>query len=139
MSTRFRDLELQTKPDFVQAMERVYAWYEGEILDRVPVRFAGHNEEFNVIDQSDKWNSLRDRWFDVEYRVETFLAGVREKPFLGETFPVFWPNLGPNVFAAMLGGELQFGEVTSWIEPFVPDRPRLIRSSLILTASTIES
>jgi hypothetical protein len=130
MSSQFRDLELETKPDFVQAMERVYAWYEGEILDRVPVRFAGHNEEFNVIDRSDRWDTLRDRWFDVEYRVETFLAAVREKSFLGETFPVFWPNLGPNVFAAMLGGELQFGEVTSWIEPYVSGPEEIDRIGL---------
>lgn len=118
-TTTFRDLELETKPDFPEAMRRVYAWYEGEILDRVPVRFAGHNEEFNVVEDSSRWPSLEDRWFDTEYRVEKFRSEVRAKRFLGETFPVFWPNLGPNVFAAMLGGTLQFGEVTSWIKPFV--------------------
>lgn len=119
MRPEFHDLELETKPDFLQAMERVYAWFEGELLDRVPVRFSGHNEEFNIVDSTMKWESVRDRWFDVEYRVERFLENVRTKPFLGETFPVFWPNLGPNVLAAILGGELEFGDVTSWIHPFV--------------------
>lgn len=119
MGTGFHDLELETKPDLFESMKRVYAWYEGEILDRVPVRFAGHNEEFNVVDDSSRWPTLQDRWFDTEYRVEKFLEEVRTKSFLGETFPVFWPNLGPNVLAAMLGGELQFGDVTSWIAPFV--------------------
>ena len=130
MADNFYDLELETKPDFVESMKRVYAWYEGEILDRVPVRFAGHNEEFNVIADSSRWDTLRDRWFDTEYRVEDFLKSVREKSFLGETFPVFWPNLGPNVLAAMLGGELEFGEVTSWITPFVSGPDDLDRIAL---------
>lgn len=130
MTDTFYDLELETKPDFVDSMKRVHAWYEGEILDRVPVRFAGHNEEFNVVEESGRWKSLRERWFDTEYRVEHFLEAVKKKSFLGETFPVFWPNLGPNVFAAMLGGELEFGEVTSWIAPFVSGPEDLDRISL---------
>ena len=44
MDTVFRDLELESKPDFVACMKRIYAWYDGEILDRVPVRFSAHNE-----------------------------------------------------------------------------------------------
>lgn len=135
MSRKLRDLELQTKPDFVQAMERIYAWYEGHLLDRVPVRFAGHNEEFNVIDTTRSWDSIQDRWFDVEYRIEQFLDAVQKRKFLGETFPMFWPNLGPNVLAAMLGGHLEFGDVTSWIHPFVHspdeiDRIRLDRNGI---------
>jgi hypothetical protein len=121
--TTFHDLELETKPDLVESMKRVYAWYEGEILDRVPVRFAGHNEEFNVVEDASRWKTLEEKWFDTEYRVESFLEGVKRKSFLGETFPVFWPNLGPNVFAAILGhqlgAELVFGDVTSWCRPFV--------------------
>jgi len=121
----FYDLELETKPDFVESMKRVYAWYNGEIIDRVPVRFSGHNEEFNVVDDCSRWETIKDRWFDTEYRIEDFLRSVKKKSFLGETFPVFWPNLGPNVFAAMLGGELEFGDVTSWVHPFITTRDDL--------------
>ena len=35
--------------------------------------------------------------------------------FTARLFPVFWPNLGPNVYAAFHAGELDYGEVTSWI------------------------
>ena len=38
-STERWDLELETKPDFAKAMERVYAWYEQEMTDRAPIRF----------------------------------------------------------------------------------------------------
>jgi len=118
-STTFNDPGLETKPDFVECMRRVYAWYDGEILDRVPVRFAGHNEEFNVSHDSARWPTLKDRWFDTEYRVDAFLEGLSGKKFLGETFPVFWPNLGPNVFAGMLGCDIEFGDVTSWVHPMI--------------------
>ncbi|GAB1482720.1 hypothetical protein MASR2M78_15360 [Treponema sp.] len=117
-----RDLNLESKKDFIECMERVYAWYECKVLDRVPVRFAGHNEEFNTVDTRCQWDTIQERWFDVEYGVEVFLQAVKEKDFLGETFPVFWPNLGPNVFAAMLGGSIEFGDVTSWVHPFISNQ-----------------
>lgn len=115
---KFYDLELETKPDFVDCMKRIYAWYDGEVLDRVPVRFSAHNEEFDVAASGGNWKSLKDRWFDTEYQVESFIKKVYANPWLGETFPIFFPNLGPNVFAAILADcELEFGEVTSWCEP----------------------
>jgi hypothetical protein len=58
-------------------------------------------------------------WFDVEYQVDLFDKSIEGRTFHGETFPIFWPNLGPNVYAAFYGVELEFGEVTSWSEPIV--------------------
>ena len=37
------DFELENMPGFEKAMHRVYAWYENEIIDRVPIRFMAHN------------------------------------------------------------------------------------------------
>ncbi len=37
------NMELEGMPDFDMAMKRIYAWFEGEILDRPPVRFVAHN------------------------------------------------------------------------------------------------
>ena len=34
---------------------------------------------------------------------------------------VFWPNLGPNVYAAFHGAELEYGEVTSWVRHCLHD------------------
>lgn len=116
METVFRDLELESKPDFVESMKRIYAWYDGEVLDRAPVRFSAHNELYGVIDQNRNWKTLKDRWFDTEYQVESYIKRVEHSQFLGETFPIFFPNIGPNFFGAALGGELEFGEVTSWME-----------------------
>jgi hypothetical protein len=111
-------MEIECKPDLEQCLERVYAWYAGELLDRPPVRFSRHNADYELVDTNGRsWPSLKDRWFDTEYQLEKFTAQLPTKLFLGETFPVFWPNLGPNVFAAGYGCPYIFGEVTAWAEP----------------------
>lgn len=111
-------VELEGKPDFESCMRRIYAWYEGEVVDRPPVRFSSHNEEYNHIVKSGKtWNSLKDRWMDTEYQLELFERSIKGKRFLGETFPIYWPNLGPNVYASFYGCPVEFGEVTSWALP----------------------
>ncbi len=114
-------LELEGMPGFEMAMKRVYAWYEREITDRVPVRFAAHNAFIEVANQAYASDNIKDRWFDVEFQVDTFLKSIEGQTFHGETFPVFWPNLGPEVYAAFYGAELEYGEVTSWSKPFVID------------------
>ena len=50
---RYTDPELALKPDFVKCMERIYAWYEHQVIDRVPVRFSAHNAEYDVVDSLD--------------------------------------------------------------------------------------
>lgn len=117
--TNFYDPGLEKKPDFVDCMKRIYAWYDHQVLDRVPVRFSAHNAEFDAADDATRWPSLKDRWYDAAYQVERYLGIVEKSCFLGETFPLFWPNLGPNAFAGMLGAKLEFGEVTSWAKPCV--------------------
>ena len=110
-------VELEGKPDFDAAMQRVEAWFNHETLDRPPVRFSQHNAEYegSTTLAGRSWPSLKDRWFDAEYQVDLFIESIRGRTFYGETFPVFWPNLGPNVYAAFHGSELEYGEVTSWI------------------------
>lgn len=110
-------MELQGKPDFEQAMQRVEAWFNHETLDRPLVRFALHNAEFSHgTGVTDRWRNLKERWFDAEYQVDLFLESIKGRTFYGETFPVFAPNLGPNVYAAFHGTELDYGEVTSWVK-----------------------
>ena len=113
-------LELEGKPDFEKCLQRIYAWYEQEMIDRVPVRFIAHNAAFNVESRQQKspeeWKQL---WFDEERRVAEFIKSIEGLTFHGETFPIFDPNLGPDVYAAFYGAELTFGEVTSWSHPII--------------------
>lgn len=118
-----RPIELETKPDFDQAMDRIYAWYEQQVIDRPPVRFSRHNALFADADATAqaRYRERKEWWFDAEYQIERFLRGLENKRFLGETFPLFWPNLGPNVFAGCYGCPLVFGDVTTWAEPILTD------------------
>ncbi len=116
-------MELEGKPDFEESLERVEAWFRHEKLDRPPVRFSEHNADFAASHMlaGRVWPDLKARWFDAEFQVDFFLESIHGRRFYGETFPVFWPNLGPNVYAAFHGAELDFGEVTSWIRHGVRD------------------
>ncbi len=98
-------MELKNKPDMETCLKRIEEWFKGNLMDRPPVRFSQHNADFNVSKhlKEKKWKSLEERWFDVEYHIEFFRESIKGKTFYGETFPVFWPNLGPNVFAAFFG------------------------------------
>ncbi len=109
-------VSLSTKPDYAQCMERIEAWFHQAVLDRPPVRFYKHNAQFEAgepLDQS-RWYSLRERWFDTDYQIESFEQSIAGKVFPAETFPVFVPNLGPGVYSAFYAGDIKFDEVTSW-------------------------
>ena len=115
-------LALEGMPQFDVAMQRVYAWYANEIIDRAPVRFIAHNAQFDnepALGSRLSTAQLRERWFDAEYQVDQYIRSIAGKRFHGETFPVFYPNLGPDVYAAFYGTELTFHEVTSWSSPVV--------------------
>jgi len=120
------NIELKLKPDFLECMNRIYAWLQGEIVDRPPVRFSAHNEEYDVVEKNQsEWHSLKDRWLDSKYQVDHYIESIQDKRFNGETFPIYWPNLGPNVYAAFYGAEMEFGDVTTWIEHYVDDYAKL--------------
>jgi len=115
-------VQIEGMDDFEMSMKRIDAWYENEIIDRPPVRFVAHNafleaakEDISQLSPSQKkaW------WFNVETQINLFIQSIEGRKFHGETFPVFFPNLGPDVYAAFYGAELEFGEVTSWSIPLV--------------------
>ena len=113
-------MELITKPDYEQCVERIEAWFQGEILDRVPIRFHRHNAEYDVSHVS-RHASQRDRWFDSEYQADEFLKSISGMRFNAETFPIYMPNLGPNVYASFHGGDMTFEDVTSWYHEIIHD------------------
>ena len=115
-------LELEGMPQFDKAMQRVEAWYQNEIVDRAPIRFQAHNAFLNAATEEVEKLSPAEKkawWFNVELQVELFAKSVEGRRFHGETFPVYFPNLGPEVYAAFYGAELVYSEVTSYAEPLV--------------------
>ena len=118
--------DFRCKPDFDECMARIYAWYEQRLLDRPPVRFHHHNVEYERRRTVDgPWKTAEERWLDVEFQVKAFVASLSGTQFLGETFPVFWPNLSAVVYNLFLGQEAVFDDVTAWTHPCVDDLERL--------------
>jgi len=119
------DLESRSfscKPDFDECMARIRAWYGQQVLDRPPVRFHHHNVEYerHRVAQG-PWQTPEERWLDVEFQVNTFLQSLEGTAFLGETFPVFWPNLSAVVYNLFLGQPAGFDALTAWTQPCVDD------------------
>ncbi len=112
---------LRTKPDFHYCLNRIEAWFNQAIIDRPPVRFYKHNAQFDAgipLDRT-RWGSLRERWMDTEYQLAEFERSIEGKVFHAETFPVFFPNLGPNLYSALYAGDIEFAEVTTWYHPVI--------------------
>jgi len=119
---------MESKPDFDESMARINAWYDQKWIDRPPVRFFHHNKEYEQhrIDKG-HWTNAEARWMDAEFQVRTFLESLETNSFLGETFPVFWPNLSAVVYNLFLGQKPTFDDVTAWVHPCVDDLERLPR------------
>ena len=112
--------ELEFKPDWPQAARRLEAWWDCQVIDRAAIQVTAPRagvERRPVPEPA----SLLERWTSVEYALDAALERMRTTFYGGEAFPCYWPNLGPDVFAAYLGCPLEFGEQTSWSFPIIED------------------
>ncbi|MHC4543690.1 MAG: hypothetical protein ACYS9C_04115 [Planctomycetota bacterium] len=119
-------LSIQFKPDFDTCLARIYAWYEQRIIDRPPVRFHHHNLEYEkhrIV--KGPWKTHEERWLDVDFQVQTFINSLDTTEFLGETFPVYWPNLSALAYNLFLGQPAVFDDVTAWTHPCIDDLENL--------------
>jgi hypothetical protein len=109
-------------PDWEKRIERVDAMWYGEIIDRpvVEVTFPKPNPDYPY-PKAKSYSNLKDKWFDAEYRAEFELARVMNTEYLGDSLPNAWPNLGPEIFSAYFGCELEYGEDTAWAIPNLED------------------
>lgn len=49
LNEKWWDVELEKKPDFSKCMERIYAWYNQEMIDRPPIQLAARNEDKDLL------------------------------------------------------------------------------------------
>lgn len=127
MDTNWENIEMGGKTDFDQCMKRIYAWYNQEIIDRAPIRFAAHNAEYSEthVMKGRNWPGLKERWWDTGYQIELFEHHLQNSVYHAETFPIFWPNLGPEVYTAFYGVELEYKEITSYAKANIKDWTQL--------------
>ncbi|MFB3891900.1 MAG: hypothetical protein ACE15C_07740 [Phycisphaerae bacterium] len=111
-------MELELKKDFDKVLARFEAWWRCEIVDRPLASLRGRPRRAPAV-PTKRHATLRDRWMDIEFAIDRFEAGLDGAEFLGESYPMYYPNIGPEIVGALFGCELEFGETTSWSRPAV--------------------
>ena len=106
------------KPDYEMTKKRFDAFWEGEIIDRPPVGLAVSVENPKPLPQK-KHKSHEERWLDIDFRVELEAAYLNNRKYLGDSLPIAFPNMGPEIFSAWCGCGYNFGEETTWSEPCI--------------------
>jgi len=108
-------MPIERIPDFEMRIKRQDAFWHGAVLDRPVLNITMPKPSVERQPQINKdFPTLRDRWMDAEYVAETAAISVRNTDYLGDALPQADPNLGPEVFSAFFGTELEYGESTSW-------------------------
>jgi hypothetical protein len=110
------------KPDYETAQRRFDAWWDCQVLDRALawIAFPKPVEQQAPLPRK-AHPTIRDRWMDVEYNAECAAAGAANTVWYADAIPVCYPNLGPEVFSAYFGCELEYTENTSWSIPLLAD------------------
>lgn len=111
-------MTLKLKHDFDKTCERFEAWWNGDIIDRPPVTlYVAPDKPLNFPKKS--YPTLRERWLDVEFRVEKQAAELERRVWLGDSIPSIRPDVGPDLTGTLWGIELEFSDRTSWSKPIV--------------------
>lgn len=110
-------------PDWEQRLARHNAFWEREIIGRPPVYMTIEKPNASYPRPAAKsYASVRDWWMDFEYRADCMLAEVMNTEYLGDALPQTYPSVGPEVFSAYLGCEMEYVDrETSWSVPNLDD------------------
>ena len=113
----------ELKPDYGKCKQRIEAFWERELIDRPVVQFSlGKPAEKRVPLPASHHATSAERWLDATYQIELALASLANQEFLGDTLPIAYPNLGPEIFSAFYGCPIHFGDYgTSWTDPILHD------------------
>jgi hypothetical protein len=111
------------KPDYEVTKQRIDAFWDREIVDRPVIMFGLLKPpEAQVPWPVSHHTTPAARWTDAEYHTDLAVAAMQNHEFLGDTLPVAYPNLGPELFSAFYGCPIHFGDYgTSWTDPVLED------------------
>jgi len=108
--------------DWQMRLKRQDAFLERTVIDRAVVRITlPKDPPPHPWPPKVNYGSLRDRWMDAERVAAGAVANALNTDYLGDALPTYSPNLGPEVFSAFFGQELEYGETTSWSIPILHD------------------
>ena len=112
----------ELKPDFEEVLNRYEAWWSCAVVDRALVSISFPLPKVNRRTLPRKeYATIRDRWMDAGYIGAAAEVNLRNRAHLADSLPVAWPNLGPEVFSAFYGCEMEYRETTAWSKPNLTD------------------
>jgi hypothetical protein len=108
-------------PDFERTKARIAAFWERELIDRPLVQFVLYKPPAAWVPVPGSQHATpAARWTDAQYQAEFALADLSNREFLGDSLPIAWPNLGPEIFSVFYGCPVEFGDYgTSWTAPIL--------------------
>lgn len=108
-------MPIEQIPDFEMRIKRQDAFWHRAILDRPVIHITAPKPAGEQRPWPQKiFPTVRDRWMDAGHVAESAAVAVHNTEYLGDALPHADPNLGPEVFSAFFGTELEYGEHTSW-------------------------
>ncbi len=114
-------MRFEYKPDFEEARSRWVAFWHGYIIDRPCCRVLAPKDGAKFYPHPP---SIQHPGMDLKAHVEAFDKWAGGIYFGGDAVPFFYPNFGPDIYAAFLGADLEGFDPdtgTSWAVPFVND------------------
>lgn len=116
-------LPLEFKPNFHEAVQRMEAFWAGEIIDRPACGVTAPLPDHTPIPGTFYMEAAFD---DTEKVIERAVHNAAATYWGGEAMPAYCPSFGPDMFAAWLGADLALAtgddqHRTSWVVPFVED------------------
>jgi hypothetical protein len=111
------------KPDLEATTERMEAFWARDVLDRPLVMATVEKPaDARVPLPARHHPDAAARWLDAGYQADLALAVLSNRFYPGDSLPVATPNLGPEVFSALYGCPIHFGDHgTSWTDPILHD------------------
>ena len=107
-------MEFTHKPDWPKAQKRIEAWWAGELVDRAVVAVTAPNGRPGR--KLPVPATEEERWTNADFLIARQETWVETRYFGGESFPLFFVNLGPSIGSAYLGTEPVFAPTTAWQE-----------------------
>lgn len=105
---------LSTMPHLEASLARFDAWWGNGLADRAPVSITAPSGVAPTPRPPRPACSHREARFDVARCLDAFEDWVAATAFVGDSAPMFMPNLGPDIVATLYGAELEFEATTSW-------------------------
>lgn len=100
--------------DYDKVKECWRQWWNKENADRPLVSVFGRKKNAKPFVDTHK-GTLKEKWEDMEYVLKRELYSFENTYYGGEAYPVVNPNLGPDIYGAILGDcNIEYGDVTSW-------------------------